>query len=189
MPNYRCNYQPGGTYFFTVVSFGRNPWLCEPFSRAALRQAIQYARERYPFKIDAWVLLPEHFHCILTLPRHETYYSWIIKLVKSKFTRIFTNNPSKEKYGNNWNPLSGSRTKKGEKYVWERRFHEHNVRDEKDCENHFHYIHYNPVRHGWCEAPADWPYSTFHRYVKEGYYSPRWGSGKPPDLGEVSASE
>jgi len=87
---------------------------------------------------------------------------------------------------------NASRNRKGEAAVWQRRFWEHLVRDEEDFERHFDYIHYNPVKHGLAERPRDWPWSSFHRYVKAGYFTDNWGSAEPAnirgmvDLGEYA---
>ena len=61
--------------------------------------------------------------------------------------------------------------------VWQNRFWEHLIRDDRDLEKHLDYIHYNPVKHGLVESPKDWPSSTFHRYVDEGLYPANWGEG------------
>ena len=60
--------------------------------------------------------------------------------------------------------------------IWQRRYWEHMIRDEDDFSAHFDYTHYNLVKHGLANAPKDWPYSTFHRYVKKGLYSRDWGT-------------
>ncbi len=71
MPNYRRVYRPGGSYFFTHVTCQRYPWLCTDIGRHALREAIVAVRQKHPFAMDAFVLLPDHFHCILTLPEED----------------------------------------------------------------------------------------------------------------------
>jgi putative transposase len=77
-----------------------------------------------------------------------------------------------------------SHIKQGEAAIWQRRFWEHTIRDELDFNRHVDYIHYNPVKHGLVKSVKDWPWSTFHRYVREGYYQPDWGSTEelPGDL-------
>ncbi len=64
-----------------------------------------------------------------------------------------------------------------EQAVWQRRFWEHQIRDEHDFARHVEYIHYNPVKHGLVKSPRDWAYSSFHRYVKQGIYKSDWGTG------------
>ena len=63
MPNYRRAIVPGGSYFFTVVTAGRRPILCDDPVRSALRAAIAKVHARWPFSIDAWVLMPDHLLC------------------------------------------------------------------------------------------------------------------------------
>ncbi|WP_444543027.1 REP-associated tyrosine transposase [Methylomonas koyamae] len=60
--------------------------------------------------------------------------------------------------------------------VWQRRFWEHALRDECDYAKHLDYLHYNPVKHGLVTSVANWPYSSFHRFVNEGVYPAEWGS-------------
>ena len=67
--------------------------------------------------------------------------------------------------------------KRKEAAIWQRRFWEHTILDDDDLHNHFDYIHYNPVKHGLVSDPADWPWSSFLRFVKSGYYSQDWCAG------------
>ncbi|MDW7712627.1 MAG: transposase [Deferrisomatales bacterium] len=172
MPNYRRS-REGSTYFLTVGTYRRRPILCGEASRAALREAIREARLRHPFVIDAWVLLPDHLHCIWTLPEGDGDYSTRWGLIKAGFTRrvagALLEGP----------PASASRREHREKAVWQRRFWEHTIRDDRDHAAHRDYIHYNPVKHGWAAAPRSWPWSTFHRYAAQGVYAPDWGSTDP----------
>ena len=68
MPNYRRANTKGGTYFFTVVTYRRRRILCDENVRNTLRKAIRNAQTSHFFTIDAWILLPDHLHCIWTLP-------------------------------------------------------------------------------------------------------------------------
>jgi putative transposase len=70
---------------------------------------------------------------------------------------------------------SKSRVSKGERGIWQRRYWEHLIRDEDDYAHHVDYIHYNPVKHGYVERAADWPYSSIHRFIKRGVVSLDWG--------------
>jgi putative transposase len=67
LSNYRRPAIAGGTYFITQITYQRIPWLCSDLGRKALREAIAKVREKYPFEINAFVLLPDHFHCLWTL--------------------------------------------------------------------------------------------------------------------------
>jgi putative transposase len=70
-----------------------------------------------------------------------------------------------------------SRLHKQEQAIWQRRFWEHQIRDEHDLNHHIDYIHYNPVHHGLVKFPKDWQYSSFHQYVKRGECDIGWGMG------------
>jgi len=72
----------------------------------------------------------------------------------------------------------------GEQGIWQRRYWEHTLRDAEDFVRHVEYIHYNPVKHGYAQAAADWPYSSFHRYVRAGEYPVDW-AGVPGEFDEV----
>ena len=138
-----------------------------------MREAIKAIQTTRPFQIDAWVLLPEHLHCIWTLPEGDDDYSIRWSLIKGQFAK----NVKPLFY--NAGQLSSSHLKKREFGIWQRRFWEHMIRDEKDFNRHIDYIHYNPVKHGLVMSVKDWPYSTFHRYVREGIYPNDWGEAMP----------
>ena len=70
--------------------------------------------------------------------------------------------------------ISKSREKKGERGIWQRRFWEHLIRDDKDYERHVDYIHFNPVKHGFVKRPVDWEYSSIHRYIQQGVVASDW---------------
>ncbi|MBR8839295.1 MAG: transposase [Stigonema ocellatum SAG 48.90 = DSM 106950] len=165
---YRRARVDGGTYFFTLVTYNRHKFLCETDNVSLLRSAFRYVMNQHPFKIDAFVLLPEHLHCIWTLPSGDWDFSTRWRLIKSYFSRLCAPQfPEK---------FSTSRQNKKEKSIWQRRFWEHCIRDEKDFTAHVEYIHYNPVKHGLVKSPKDWEYSSFHRYVREGIYDVGWGA-------------
>jgi len=169
MSNYRRAYVSGGTYFFTVVTYRRQHLFHHEMARHSLNQAIAKTRQIYPFTIEAWVLLPEHFHCIWTLPEGDDDFSIRWNLIKSHFSKSVKLSFHRADWMNN------SKQKHRETTIWQRRFWEHQIRDEEDYNKHFDYIHYNPVKHGWVKQVKDWPYSTFHNYVKKGFYPAYWG--------------
>ena len=140
-------------------------------SREVLDEIIKETQRSRPFKIDAWVLLPDHFHSIWTLPENDSDYSKRWGLIKAAYTKRVGKTLVEE-----GQTPSESRIKHREGLVWQRRFWEHRIRDEKDYETHCDYIHYNPVKHGLTSAPKDWPHSSFNTYVDQGIYSPGWGS-------------
>jgi putative transposase len=158
----------GSTYFFTVVAYRRQPILCDDMVRTALRAAIENVRKARPFEIDAWVLLPDHLHCIWTLPESDADFSTRWMMIKRAVSLACRDNYHRA----DW--VSASKHKHRESTIWQRRFWEHQIRDETDFARHADYIHFNPVKHGQVSHAKDWPYSTFHRYVKQGLCSNDW---------------
>lgn len=169
MPEYRRSFVEGGTYFFTVVIYRRLPILVNPEARQLLRSAWINTRERFPFTTVAICLLPERLHSIWTLPDGDSNYPIRWKEIKRLFTRGYLDQIGA---GEIRNP---SRIKRGEAAIWQRRFWEHTIRDLEDFNRHLDYIHYNPVKHELVKRVSDWPWSSFHRYVKMGYYERNWG--------------
>ena len=167
MPHYIRTRIPGATYFFTVAILERRRHLLT-YHIDPLRHAFRTVRARRPFHIDAIVVLPDHCHCIWTLPADDEDFSSRWRLIKSAFARAIESGE----------PLSERRLRKRERGIWQRRFWEHLIRDEEDFARHMDYIHYNPVKHGWVRRVADWPYSSFHHLVRSGVYSPDWGASE-----------
>ena len=168
MSHYRRANTAGGTYFFTVVSYQRKPVLCDEPIRDALRDAIKETQLKYPFTVDAWVLMPDHLHCLWTLPEGDSNYSKRWGIIKRRVSIVCGDAYNRNKC------VNASKRKHRESTLWQRRFWEHQIRDQHDYNNHMDYIHYNPVKHGLCERPDLWPYSTLHRYVKDGVYPSDW---------------
>lgn len=127
--------------------------------------AMRYVKHRHPFRLEAWVVLPEHLHCIWTLPPGDSDFSTRWNLLKGNFSR------SVEK----GERISCSRAKRRERGLWQRRYWEHLIRDQEDFNRHIDYIHWNPVKHGWANRVSDWPHSSFHAYVARGVYPITWG--------------
>jgi putative transposase len=170
MPEYRRVYIEGGTYFITMVTFDRQPIFNGSNARIILRHAWNNVSRRLPFITVAFCLLPDHLHTIMTLPEGDANYSMRIREIKRIFTRFYlAENPCQS-------PRSTSRNRKHEATVWQRRFWEHTILDEEDLNHHIDYIHFNPVKHGLVKNVSDWEWSSFHRYVKMGYFDVNWGS-------------
>jgi putative transposase len=169
MPDYRRAKIPGGTYFFTVVTFDRMPILDNDLSREILRSAFDNVKTQYPFEMEAFCLLPDHLHCVWSLPGQDSDYSKRWRAIKGHFAREY------QRSGGLHGIQSVSRLRRGEAAVWQRRFWEHAIRDDKDLHRHLDYIHYNPVKHGLVRAAADWPWSSFEKYVEIGFYEKDWG--------------
>ena len=164
--------RPGATWFFTVnLAERRSRLLVDRID--TLRQSLRYVQGRHPFRIDAMVVLPDHLHAIWTLPPGDSDYPLRWRLLKTWFSRHIP-------HGERRRP---SRVEKGERGIWQRRYWERLIRDEADLHSHIDYIHFNPVKHGHVLKAADWPYSTFHRYVRDGVLPADWGVGFEADSG------
>lgn len=159
MSDYRRLYQPGGSYFFTVVTHHRQKILSSPDHLLRLQSAFDRVKERLPFAMEAFVILPDHLHCIWNLPSGDSDFSTRWRLIKGYFSA----------------GVRGSVNERCEKGIWQRRFWEHLLRDEEDWRRHMDYIHYNPVKHGYVKAPKDWPHSSFRQAVEKGLYPKGWG--------------
>lgn len=168
MSRYRRDNTPGATWFFTVVTYKRRAILCDEPVRAALRDAIVKTSQSWPFRIDAWVLLPDHMHCLWTLPEGDANFSTRWNLIKRRTSKALKNTCHQPEW------MNASKTAHRELTLWQRRFWEHRIRDEWDFEKHADYIHYNPVKHGLCARPMDWAYSSMHRFVEQGVYPVDW---------------
>ena len=173
MPNYRRAWHPGGTYFFTVNLLERksNDLLVRHID--LLRDAVRETRKLHPFTIHAWVVLPDHLHCVMELPEGEHDFSVRWRRIKAIFSKSL---PRTEL-------LSATRVRRGERGIWQRRFWEHLIRDEGDYLAHMDYVHINPLKHGLVQRVADWPYSTFHSLVTQGVYPENWAGENEGSMG------
>jgi putative transposase len=175
MPDYRRNRIPGATYFFTVNLRDRRSRLL--VARVdTLREAVRGVRRQLPFGINAWVVLPDHMHCLWTLPEGDSDFPDRWRRIKTAFSKSV---PDAERRP----PV---RLRKGGRGIWQRGYWEHTIRDDGDYAAHMDYIHFNPVKHGLAEKPGDWPFSTFRQCVAAGLYPPEWlGSvAEPVTTGE-----
>jgi putative transposase len=178
MPDYRRIYVKGGTYFFTVVSYKRYYLFGDESAINLLRNCCESVITKYPFKIDAIVILPDHLHTIWTLPENDSDFSIRWKLIKNTFSRCYQDNYTRD--------LPESLIRKKEKGIWQRRFWEHLIRDQEDFNRHCDYIHYNPVKHGFVNSPVEWKHSSFSRFVEQGFYSHDWGKSIEKELIEMN---
>ena len=167
MVGYRRNRFSGGTYFFTVVLQDRSSnYLSNNIQ--LLRQSFEYVRANNSYKTIAAVVLPDHLHVIWQLPKSDDDYPGRWKAIKSHFTRNITKIDA-----------SIVKNSRGEYALWQKRYWEHTIRNQQDLNTHINYIHFNPVKHGYVNHVNEWPYSTFHQYVKKGILPRDWGSDVP----------
>jgi putative transposase len=166
MSDYRRAHIPGGCYFFTVVTHRRAPFFESPIHIERLREAFRRVRAQHRFAIEAIVVLPDHLHTVWRLPPDDADFSMRWRLIKHFVAT----------------GIRAECNARGEKAVWQRRFWEHVIRDEVDWRRHVDYVHYNPVRHGYVDHPADWPWSSFRHAVARGWYPPDWGRAVPDQI-------
>ncbi len=167
---YRRAFVPGGCYFFTLVTKNRQKLFVDNKTVDVLRNAFRRVMIKRPFEIDAIVVLPDHLHCIWTLPEGDADFATRWRLIKTWFTKHCDTNIRR---------MPGpDQARRGEQSIWQHRYWEHLLRDEADYRHHVDYIHYNPVKHGRASSPADWPYSSFRRYVKVGILPADWGAAE-----------
>ncbi|KRG71548.1 REP-associated tyrosine transposase [Pseudoxanthomonas dokdonensis] len=162
MVGYRRNRIAGATYFFTVTLRDRSSDLLVR-KIDALRAAWQAAATRVPHTVIAAVVLPDHLHAVLRMDDATANYPRLWQDIKKGFTRR-TSQPGKPS-------------------AWQSRYWERTVRDESELQAVVDYVHINPLKHGLVTTVADWPHSTFHRYVQRGHLPPDWASDALPMSG------
>jgi putative transposase len=164
MVQYRRNHEPDGLYFFTVTLKNRNTTLLTEHIDK-LKKSLQRVQKENAYETKAIVVLPEHIHTIWKMPGEDQNYSLRWRKIKSYFTHSL-----------NTLGVPIAKNTRGEFNIWQSRFWEYTIRNERDFENHVNYIHYNPVKHGLVNHVRDWPYSSFHRYVRQRILDLDWGS-------------
>jgi putative transposase len=174
--DYHRWYQPGGTSFFTVVTYHRVRLFDDPRARQLLGEAMRTVNDALPFHTVAIVLMPDHLHAIWTLPPGDEDFSTRWKNIKSEFTERWLASGGMEL------PVSPSQKRRGNRGVWQRRFIEHLIDDERDLEAHCDYTHFNPVKHELAVRPWDWEFSSFRRFVARGQYEWDWGRTQPQSI-------
>jgi len=166
MRTYKRAYENGGCYFFTVITHGRKHLLTNENAVARLRLAFKQVMNKRPFEIDAIAVMPDHLHCLWSLPKNDHDFSKRWMLIKSFFSV----------------GIPAASNARREKAVWQPRFWEHLIRDDEDWRRHMDYIHYNPVKHGYVKQPAAWEYSSFRKAVEQGLYEKDWGRVAPESI-------
>ena len=174
LATYRRNLQTGGTFFFTVNLRNRKSNLLVKRIHE-LREAIKKVKDKHPFIIHAWVVLPDHMHCIWELPENDHDYATRWRLIKTHFTKSLSLQLTPPQ-------------QQGKAGFWQHRFWEHTIRDHLDFERHVNYVHINPMKHGYVKQVTDWPWSSFHVYVEKGIYPQNWAGTNeefsPSEFGE-----
>jgi putative transposase len=161
MSHYRRSLTQGATFFFTVNLADRESSLLVD-EIARLRKAYGVVKDRYPFETVAICVLPDHLHAIWRLPKDDADFSTRWALIKRGFSSGLSVDSSR----------SAGKIAKREKGIWQRRFWEHQIRDDLDLQRHVDCVYFNPVKHGHVKRPQEWPYSSYHRDLKNGLLKP-----------------
>ena len=169
--NFRRYHIPGSAVFITQVVENRKPVFLNPRYLDLLHDILYNVKELHPFDMLGYVLLPDHFHMIIQ-PTGTSNFSDIMHSLKPNFTRECKK----------LTELSSSQSTK----FWQKRFWDHVIRDDRDLENHLHYIHFNPVKHGYTNDPRGWEHSSYLEWEKQGLYPPpfQWNEPKNINWGE-----
>jgi putative transposase len=158
--NFRRYYIPGSAVFITQVVQDREPVFRDSDQVIFLLEILRNVKTLHPFSMLGYTVLPDHFH-ILLQPAGESNFSEIMHSLKTNFTREY-----KKRLG-----LTASQSMK----FWQKRFWDHVIRDDRDLENHLHYIHFNPVKHRYVKDPRNWQHSSYIEWEKRGLYPPAFG--------------
>ncbi len=171
MSLYRRARVAGASYFLTLTLLDRrNDLLTRHID--LLRETVRATKDRHPFHIDAWVVLPEHMHCVWTLPEGDSEVALRWKAIRFAFSQGLDKTE----------PRRLHQLIRGERGLWQRRYWRQRIADDLDYQRHLDYIHFDPVRHGYVSQAREWPYSSFHRAVRDGLYPADWtGSGCTDD--------
>ena len=171
MPDYRRYYIPNAILFITCVTRERQPFLRERSDVELLLSTMRAVQAIHPFRLLAYVILPDHFHWLMHVSSGHDTFSSVLHSIKRNFTLNY-----KQAH-----QISGVCN------VWQARFWDHVIRDECDFKNHFDYIHWNPVKHGFVSRPENWIYSTYRHWLEHGYYEKGWGhTDEPSNTREMS---
>ena len=160
---YRRSDVAGGTFFFTINLANRSSQLLTD-RVDLLRHSIRKVRQAHPFDIVAMVILPDHLHAIWKMPDGDNDYPLRWSLIKAGFSRVLEKTEH----------ISKARMRKRERGIWQRRYWEHQLRSDTDMARHVNYIHINPVKHGYVNAPVEWPYTSLHQYIRRGLLPSDW---------------
>jgi putative transposase len=161
-------YVPNAVYFITCVTLERRPVFASEPDLELLRETMRKVKAIHPFEMRAYAFMHDHFHLQIYVPETTD----ITKIMHS-IQRNFTLNYKK------------THSLTGEVRIWQRGFWDHVIHDESDFANHFHYIHYNPVKHGYVSRPEDYPHTSYLEYVQRGWYEIGWGHTEPPPLKDL----
>jgi putative transposase len=161
-------YIPNALYFITCVTQGRAPLFADPAHMDLLRATMRRVKEHHPFEMRAYAFLHDHLHMLVFVPA-TTNVSKLMQSIQRNFTRNY------QRAHGSTDPIR----------LWQRGFWDHVIRDEEDLANHLHYIHYNPVKHKYVAKPEAYVHTSYHEYVKRGWYEMGWGHTEPGGIADL----
>lgn len=163
MSNLRRHYLPGHAIFLTTVCRDREPLLRGDSAKQLLLACLRETRTVAPFRMRGYVILDDHIHLLLT--PCDADFSRLMRDFKNRYAHRYAH-----------------RFLDRRRSVWQRRFWDHLIRDRRDMARHLDYIHYNPVKHGYVDVAADYPYSSLRYYIDRGIYDSGWGLAVPASI-------
>lgn len=168
MPHYHRFYVPYAIVAFTLVTYNRSPIFSNIQTSDLFLNLLNKVTKQFHYECLAYSILPDHIHLLIQLSPNNPNFSIPIRELKRLFSVSY-------KRINPLMPLpNASRQKHHETTIWQRRFWDHVIKDERDLERHLNYIHFNPVKHGYSDDPSQWPWSSYSSYIENGYYPKEW---------------
>ena len=164
MTNIRRYHLPNQAVFITAVCHQRKLILANAKEKQLFLEIMREVKTEIPFQLIAYVILNDHFHCLIR-PEANSDFPRIIQSLKLRFTHRWKRENAVEI------PVT----------LWQRRFWDHVIRDTEDLHRHLDYIHYNPVKHGYVKDPNDYNWSSFKAHQAKGRYPTGWGMTQIPD--------
>ena len=158
MSNFIRYYKDNNIVFVTIVTYNRQPILVENIE--LLRNSLKEIK--YKYKIIAGIVLPDHVHLLIQTEKADDFPK-IIASLKVNFSKSMPKNINQ----------TNNQLNRREKGIWQRKYYDHIIRDEKDFNKHLDYIHYNSVKH-LNIAPKDWEFSSFKKFAEKGLYEENW---------------
>ena len=145
-------------HFITGSCYRRQPELGTAYRRDLFLKVLEQTRQRYQFVVYGYVVMPEHFHLLLSEPEHRDL-SVVMKVVKERFTRVLNRKRAKS------SPLQASLWTVERRPVWQKRFYDFNVWSRRKHVEKLRYMHRNPVKRGLVARPEQWRWSSYRSYA------------------------
>lgn len=151
-------YGGGDLHFITCSCYRGQPELGTAYRRDLFLRVLEEARRKYQFVVYGYVIMPEHFHLLVSEPEQGDP-SVVMKVVKERFSRRLNRRRRTRSVGQSWlwnlspNP------------IWQKRFYDFNVWSTRKRIEKLRYIHRNPVKRGLVTQPDQWKWSSFRAYA------------------------